>query len=383
MATPTVLQGVFWGSLLLLACAYAGYPLLIAALARTRGKSPPLAESQERPPVSVVLCVHNEASRIARRLANLRATDYPADRLEIIVISDGSTDDTVAAAQATNTRDLQVIELAERRGKPAALNTGIAAARGEVVVLADARQEFASDTIPHLVRHFADPSVGAVSGALEIAPAASGVAGGVDAYWRIERALRAAEARWDSCIGCTGAVYALRRELFEPLPEDTLIDDVVVPMRIAVRGKRVLFDPAAIAHDPQTLEPERESIRKQRTLAGNFQMLFRHPGWLLPWRNRLWWQLAAHKYLRLAGPPLLLALFATNAALLDLPAYRWLFWGQCAFHGCALLGLAFRRLRLPVFTLPAGFVFLNLMIVSGLWYYLRGSHRHGWKRAAS
>lgn len=143
----------------------------------------------------------------------------------------------------------------------------------------------------------------------------------------------------------------------------------------------MLFDPEARAFDPQTLEPERERIRKRRTLAGNFQMLFRYPGWLLPWRNRLWWQLIAHKYLRLAAPFLLALLFASNAALRDEPLYRALFIGQCGFYLAALLGLALPRLRLV--SLPAAFVFLNWMTLAGLWHYLRGTRQPGWQAAKS
>ena len=205
------------------------------------------------------------------------------------------------------------------------------------------------------------------------------VGAGVDTYWRLEKAIRFYESELDSCIGCTGAVYAIRRDLFEPIPSDTILDDVVIPMQIAMRGFRIVFDPAAVAYDPQPLEPRLERIRKQRTLAGNFQMLARHPRWLLPWRNRLWWQLISHKYLRLLAPFLLLAVLLANSALLEVSLYRFLFFGQCIFYICALIGLIFSSLRAVCFSLPAGFVFLNWMTLTGLWHYVRGTHRQGWQ----
>jgi cellulose synthase/poly-beta-1,6-N-acetylglucosamine synthase-like glycosyltransferase len=235
-----------------------------------------------------------------------------------------------------------------------------------------------------LAAHFADPQVGAVSGALEIERAASGLGSAVETYWRQEKELRAAEAKWDSCIGCTGAVYAIRRALFTPIPDDTLLDDVVIPMQIAVCGHRVLHDPVALAFDPQPLGPAAERVRKRRTLAGNFQMFFRYPAWLFPWRNRLWWQLISHKYLRIFAPALLALVLLANLALLASPFYRAIFVMQCACYTFAALGLAWPGLRSRVFTLPAGFVLLNASAVAGFLHFLRGgTGLQGWERSTA
>jgi len=160
-----------------------------------------------------------------------------------------------------------------------------------------------------------------------------------------------------------------------------LLDDVVIPMLIATQGFRVVFEPEAVAFDPQTLEPEREKIRKRRTLAGNYQMLFRNWRWLLPWRNRLWWMLISHKYLRLAAPLFLLLMFAANFFLIEQPVYRALFFGQCLFYFMAICGLIFSTKRLWLFSIPAGFVFLNWMALSGLWHYFRQPSRTAWEKA--
>ncbi len=370
---------VFWITLALLVFTYAGYPLLIAMLARLRLRPAGWNSSVAfQPRVKVLIVAHNEASRIAARVENLLASDYPPEKLSVLVVSDGSTDDTADRVRALENPRVRVITLPERNGKPAGLNAGVAADDSEIVVFTDARQTFAPGTVAILASRFADPQVGAVSGELEIAAAQSSTGTGVDAYWKIERFLRAREAEWDSCIGCTGACYAIRRELFTPLPADTILDDVVVPMRIAISGYRVLHEPAARAFDPQTLEPAAEARRKRRTLAGNFQILFRHPSWLIPWRNRLWWQLAAHKYLRLAGPVLLAGALASSAVLAAHPFYRAALLLQAAFYLLAGAGMA-TPLRTPILSLPAGFVFLNLAVVRAFWHYLTAEAPARWQ----
>lgn len=393
-----LLQVAFWLCGGLLFYTFAGYHLLMWALARLRRKAPapPVAETRALPDLSVVLVVYNEAERLVPRLENLLTTTYPRDKLELLVVSDGSTDATVAEFEnwlghlpAERKVAARILARGERRGKSACLNAGIEAARGTIVAFADARQSFAPETLEHLVAAFLHtPRAGAVSGSLEIAASGGGAAGGVDIYWRLEKLLRHSESQLDSAIGCTGAVYAIRKELYQATPEDTLVEDVVIPMRIAQRGNgwRVLFVPAAVAWDPQTLSPERERRRKQRTLAGNFQMLLRYPGWLLPWRNRLWWQLVSHKYLRLGGPLFLAGMLGSCGLLALLPVglpaplqllYRLLLAGQLAFYALAALGLAWPGLRVKPVSLAAGFLFLNLQVLEGLGYLLR-RRQAGW-----
>jgi cellulose synthase/poly-beta-1,6-N-acetylglucosamine synthase-like glycosyltransferase len=378
MCSSELAAVVFWFCLVWLALTFAGYAMLVELAARLWPR-PCVRQESHTPPLSVVLVVHNEGARVRSRVENLLSADYPADRLEVVVVSDGSTDDTLAEARAAGGGRVREVVLATRGGKAPGINAGVAAARGEVVVFADARQRFAPDTLRRLASWFADARVGAVSGDLEIAAAASGAGGGVDAYWRLERRIRAAESRLDSCIGCTGAVYAIRRSLFTELPADTWLDDVVIPMRIAVQGHRVQHDVQARAHDPQALEPEREQVRKQRTLAGNFQMLFRYPAWLLPWRNRLWWQLAAHKYARLTAPAALAGALGMAAILAPRhPFYALCLAGQAAAYGLAAVALLKPRWRSRWLAWPAGFVFLNWMTVRGMWYYLRPPKQVGW-----
>jgi cellulose synthase/poly-beta-1,6-N-acetylglucosamine synthase-like glycosyltransferase len=377
MDQTDLLQLVFWLSLLALGYTFIGYPVVIALLSWTWPK-PGLKRRLETPPsVSVVLAAGNEEERIVARLENLLASDYPRERLEIVVVSDGSTDRTAQMVSGFAERGVRLVRMGDRSGKAACLNAGVPLAKGEIVVLCDARQRFAPETIAELVANFDDGRVGAVSGELFIESAESGVGGGVDLYWKLEKFIRESEARFSSVIGATGAVYAIRRNLFEPLPVDTLLDDVVIPMRIALRGYRVGFDPSAPAYDPQTTDPVREKRRKLRTLAGNFQMLFRYPGWLAPWRTGLWWQVLSHKYSRVIAPVFMAAMLVSNALLVGISIYRWIFAAQCGFYLLALLGALLPGVKIRLLSIPSGFVFLNLMSVGGFWNYARGVYRHG------
>ncbi|MGV3754514.1 MAG: glycosyltransferase [Verrucomicrobiota bacterium] len=375
------METIFWLSAAVLFFAFAGYALLIECWRQCVKREGTDSFPDLRCRVTVVLVVANEGKRVVARIENLFASQMAADLLEVVVVSDGSTDDTVPLVQkmAQTENRLKLVEIRERLGKANGLNQGVAAAQGDIIVFADARQSFAPDTIPLLVKALADPRMGAVSGRLVIGGGGSAAGQGMGSYWSMETRLRASEAKIDSCIGCTGAVCAIRRELYGPIPADTLLDDVVVPMLISLQGYRVLYEPAALAHDPQDLDPAKEQLRKRRTLAGNFQMLFRYPGWLLPWRNRLWFQLAAHKYLRLAGPLLLLLVLVSSAALQHTTFYAICFWSQVALYLLAMFGLAMPGLKWKVFSLPAGFLFLNWMIVRGLLHYLSGPGTGAWE----
>jgi cellulose synthase/poly-beta-1,6-N-acetylglucosamine synthase-like glycosyltransferase len=368
-------EWIFWLSFGFVAYTFVGYPVVIGVFSWTF--SNPASKGKRQPPVSVVLVAFNEAGRIRERIENLLASDYPSDRLEIVVVTDGSTDETPDMVRAFENRNVKLIAQAERSGKAACLNEGVPAAGGEIIVFCDARQRFAPETIANLVANFGDPRFGAVSGELFIESSTSSVGGGVDIYWKLEKFIRESEARMSSVVGATGAVYAIRRELFRPIPPDTLLDDVVIPMQIAMAGYRVGFDPTAPAFDPQTTDPARERRRKLRTLAGNFQMLFRHPAWLMPWRTGIWWQVVSHKYTRIAAPVFMLAMFLANGLLVDKAWYGLIFQGQCGFYLLAILGALLPGIRLKLFSIPAGFVFLNLMTVGGFWNYLRGAYDQG------
>lgn len=362
----------------LLFYTYVGYPFLLLILAYLFDR--PIQKSPAHfPRVSVILVARNEEALIEARLRNLTTADYPPDLLEIVLVSDGSTDETNRKALALNLPFLHLIEMPQPSGKTACLNAGIIAATGEILIFADTRQNFDPAAIRELAANFADPAVGAVSGNLSIAPAAAAIGAGVGHYWIFEKIIRHAESSLDSAIGCTGAIYAMRHSLAHPLPPDTILDDVILPMQAALAGYRIIFDPTAQAFDPLPQEPTIENRRKERTLAGNFQMLFRYPSWLLPWKNRLCWQLLSHKYLRLLSPLLLIVLLALTTSLLPSPFFIACLLIQVAFYSLAILGGLIPLARTPLLTAPAAFLFLNIMVVRGFFRYLGRSYSRGWK----
>lgn len=367
------LEIIFWASAVFLVFTYVGYPLALAALAALR--RPTFVGDDTTPKVTVVIAAYNEADCIRQKIDNLLASDYPSDAMDIIVASDGSTDATVANADGAHSPRVRTIAFAERCGKASVLNHVIPEARGDIVVLADARQRFDSGALRALVRHFANPQVGAVGGELiliDTQAKGSEVVHGVSAYWRYEKFIRRNESRIDSTVGVSGAIYALRRELFEPIPTDTILDDVLIPMRVVARGYRVLLESTARAYDRTAPTADAEYRRKVRTLAGNFQ-LFARERWLLnPMRNRLWLQTFAHKFCRLLGPFALAMAFVASALLSHDAVYAVLFGAQVLFYAGAVVGLMIRdhHHKSMIFNLPYTFCLLNWATVVGLTRWL-------------
>lgn len=362
-----VSSAVYWSSLAVIGYTYAGYPLLVYALSRLRPRATRAAEIE--PTVSVVLAAHDESAHLRAKIESLLALDYLADKLEIIVVSDGSTDatDEIVASYADRGVILERIE--RPSGKPTALNRGVARARGELILFCDARQQVSRGALRALVRLFADPDVGAASGELHM-PGARGP--GV--YWRYEAFIRARESKVDSLVGATGALYAIRRKLYRMLPEDSLVDDMFTPLQIALRGYRVVFEPGAALYDVEA-SPAGEFARKARTLAGNFQLLGHLPRVLHPLRNRLFFQFVSHKLMRLVCPFALAGLLASNVVLVltfapGWPLYVLTLAGQIGAYALALRGATAGERAGKLARVSHTFAVLNLAAVEGLRRFL-------------
>ena len=296
-----------------------GYPLAVFALARRR-PGPAIRKASITPSVTAVVAVRNGAAWLGAKLESLLAQDHPAASLSVLVVSDGSTDETVPIARAFAARDPRVAVLeVPRGGKAAALNAAVAHAPGEVLVLTDVRQPLAPDCVRALVASFADDTVGAVSGELRIRD--SGGAYSVPStYWRLETALRHALARVDSTLGVTGPIYAIRKRLVRPIPPGLILDDMYLPLGAFFAGYRLVSEPAAVAWD-EPMDVATEFRRKVRTLAGNYQLLRFEPRLLVPWRNRMFWHYLSYKIGRLLLPHLLIVLFVASIFLP--PPLRW------------------------------------------------------------
>ena len=374
---------VFWISAAAIIYTYAGYPLIIWLAARIRPRA--VKKADITPFVSVVVACHNEAANIGSKISNLLESDYPPERLEIVVVSDGSTDLTRAVVEAHASDRLRLIAYAPQRGKADALNLGVAITKGDIIVFADARQQFERSAIRELARNFAEETVGAVSGELTL-KAGPSLVEAVGLYWRYEKSIRRSEGLACSVIGATGAIYAIRRELWKPLPPATILDDVFTPMQIAMVGRRVVFDESARAYD--TVAPSREFARKVRTLTGNYQLCQLMPRLLLP-TSLLILRFYSHKLLRLAAPLFLLSVLAANVAIVlgDAAGPRLLFFEtslamQLLFYAgviiAALMPKNSRRVRF--LSVAYTFSMMNLAAVVGLVCFILGK-RDVWQRA--
>jgi biofilm PGA synthesis N-glycosyltransferase PgaC len=374
------MTALFWISALIVGYVYVGYPCLLAVWARIADRRPRRARFQDGawPSISIVVAARNEAARLPARVANLLDQHYPGRR-EIIVVSDGSTDFPERALAPFGTA-IRLIDVPSG-GKPLALNAGVAASTGDLLVFADARQQFAAGALTALVRNFADPSVGGVTGELvldaEHSAVDTKVGDGIGLYWTYEKWLRRNESRVWSVLGATGAIYAMRRECWTNLPAATLLDDVLAPMRAVLNGCRMIFEAEAIAYDRASVDAATESRRKRRTLAGNYQILAQEPRLLLPVVNPVWVQYMSHKVGRLIVPWALVGLFVSTVVLArESVLYAPVLFAHGIFYGLALAGALFQareRFARVAFT----FVMLNVSAVAGLAALRRG--REVWR----
>lgn len=371
---------VLAASLATLAWTYAGYPLLM--LARARFAPCPTRRCAWQPRVTVCMAVHDGAAFVEAKLRGLLEHDYPVDRLDVVVVSDGSTDGTNALLRRFAGPRVRVIEGAARRGKTACLAEAIAAASGEVLVFTDVRQRLAPGSVQALCDALATGELAAVGGVLQLEDAA-GYALSVDAYWRYETALRGAEAATGSVVGVSGALYAVRRADMPVPPPGIVLDDLWVPMRIAARGGRIGLEPSAVAFDRASPNAATEAARKRRTLAGNWQLIVDCPALLLPGAHPLAWRFLSHKALRLLGPALLAAALVANLALIGTARWAHLLLAlQLSAYGLALAGLGWPSLRalLPV-KLASAFLEMNAYAALGFLDFLRGQDAHLWRSA--
>ena len=340
------MKWVFWMSATFIAYTYLGYPLWLWI--RSRWCRKPVRSGPYIPFLSIIMIVRNEEKVLPRKLRNLLDLNYPDESLEIVMVSDGSTDSTnqILSEHTANPR-VRVILNPQQQGKAAGLNAAMSSVRGEIVVFTDARQQIEPDAIRVLVENFADPEIGCASGELMLGDPETGEAEqGMGMYWRIEKAVRELESAVGSVVGATGAIYGVRRKLLVNVPDEAILDDVYIPMHVVRRGARVIFDPRARAWDSPDQGTAQEFTRKVRTLSGNYQLLQLAP-WLLTSANPLRFQFVSHKVLRLVVP---FALLATLLASFLTPGvfYRGAVILQLAFYTLSFLGLAHFLRRGPL-----------------------------------
>jgi cellulose synthase/poly-beta-1,6-N-acetylglucosamine synthase-like glycosyltransferase len=363
-STKSAVEFLFWTLVLAVTWCFAGYPLYIIALARFRPR-PIRPATPFWPSVTVIVAIRNERDNLPRRLANLLAQEYPPERLDIVVVCNGSVDgsEEIARQWVRSEPRVRVLTSPAERGKAGALSMAAAHTAAEVILFADARQTFARDAVARIVEPFSDPDVGAVTGRLEVRRADVASVEGVRMYWGLESRLRDAEGRSGSVIGATGAIYGIRRSLFPDMPPNLILDDVYIPLRIAMLGHRVVMAPRAVAFDVPSSDQKAEYARKRRTMVGNIQLIGVIPGLLSPFRNPLFMRFVSHKLLRLLTPFCFVALLFLSA-LLPGWAYRLFFAAELGFY---LLGVVGLWVGVAALSVPAAFVLMQAAILSAVW----------------
>ncbi len=387
-----ITEYILWACLLLIAHTYFLYPVALFCiyalsqmwrdwkyLTGRRNRRVSSLSPEQVPGVTLIVPAYNEQAHLPAKIANLHQIDYPRGKLEVLFISDGSTDDTNAILEEVGDPLVQTVLLPVRSGKVNALNFGVARARHELLVFSDASTLFAPDAVKKLVRHFGDPKVGVVCGALQFQRTAeSQQTEGV--YWKYESMLRLMEARLGATLTASGALYALRRQCFCPLALDTVIEDFVIPMNARKLGYRVVYDPEAVATEFAASSVAGEFTRRVRIAVGSFRSL----GQLarISLRSPTCLAFFSHKLLRWVMPFLLIGLLTSNVFLLGRPAYRFLLAGQLLFYLWALVGFVFReRMRKVRYALVGYFLLaMSMAFLVGFLRFLAGREEATWQQ---
>ena len=370
----------FWGSLGALVYVYALYPLLLSLLRLVARR--PITVSDFEPSVCLFIAANDEAAVIGAKLDNALSLDYPADKLQVVVVSDGSVDGTDDIVRGYAPR-VRLIARSPRQGKITAINHGLESVTSDIVVFSDANTFLKRDAVRALVRNFASDEVGCVSGDVTLVGDRALLAKSEDLYYRYERWIQHAESDIGSMIGADGALYAIRRSLFVPRPEDTILDDMAIPMSIVRAGGRVVFEPAARAQEPGVESAMEEFSRKTRVVAGAMQFLARNDSSVPLSAPQVILSLVSHKALRWMSPAFALVLFVTSLMLTgsgDFHQYRAVWVISSAIMGFGMLGLLPGLRRVPLVGLSHYLCLVQAAAAVGFLRGLSGRQSVLWRR---
>lgn len=369
---------IFWISLGVLAYVYIGYPALLTMLTRVLKR--PVRRSPQEPSVTLFVAANDEASVIEAKLLNSLALDYPPDRLEIVVASDGSVDETNAIVSRFAPR-VRLLAFSQRRGKIACIIEGIQSVTSEIVVFSDANAFLERDAVRALVANFGDEQVGAVSGDVALTGERAALARSEDLYYKYERWVQAAESEVGSTIGVDGALYALRRDLFAAPAADTILDDMAIPMAVVRAGRRVVFEPAAQAHEQGSATAREEFSRKSRVIAGAVQFLARRDSAVPLGSVQVIFSLVSHKALRWLSPVFATAALFTSVALApSSPGYAAAALAQAGLLAIGLAGCAPALRRFGIVALAHYFCLVHTAATVGFLRGLSGRQSVLWRR---
>ncbi len=377
-------QALFWAALALLVYVHFAYPGALA-LVSSLIRAAPTTETNDSPPsLSLIIAAYNEERVIAGKLENTLALHYPADKLQIILVSDGSTDRTVEVASSYASKGVEVIQLPTNIGKARAQNQAVGIARGEILVFTDAEALLDSDAARRLVQQLQTDEVGCVVGRVQYTNQdRTCVSEGESAYWRYELSLRQTESSLGMLAMASGSIMAVRRALFQPL-DPAVSEDFVLPMALAMRGHKTVYEPTAVARIPLfQVQPRAMLQTRARTITLDTRGLFLCRAILNPFRYPLYsWGLISHKLLRWLVPYFLIALFAVNLLLIDQPFYRFTLAAQIVCYALAGLGHFWQRTgrKPPRFLgIPFSFCLVNAAAAVGVARFLMGKKSGRWE----
>jgi cellulose synthase/poly-beta-1,6-N-acetylglucosamine synthase-like glycosyltransferase len=374
---------LFWTAIFLIIYTYMGFPLLIVLRGFFGSRPYKRAELTALPSVSIVISAYNEASTIAQKLDNMLSLDYPRGNLEIVIASDGSTDGTDILVERYKEHGVKLLTL-PHYGKSAALNAAVTLSKGEILVFSDANSMYKSDAIQELVKPFADPTVGGVAGnqiyKTEISGGSSG--DGERAYWNFDRTLKLFQSKSGNTLAATGAIYAIRRSLFRPIP-DGVSDDFVTSTSVIAQGYRLVFAPDAIAYEPVAATNRIEFGRKVRVSIRSWRAFIYMRELLNPFRYGFYSiQFFSHKILRYLVVFPLLMLFLVSPFLWRTGyIYQMAAIAQVAFYSFALLGFWLNETRfgqIKMFAIPFYFCMVNAAALVATIGVLRGREIKHW-----
>ena len=378
----STLESIFWVSFLLLGYVYVFYPFLIDLLSRLFDRK--YVSKEIQPPVSIIITAYNEEKHIGRKIDNTLALDYPKERMEIIVGSDGSTDKTCEIARSYESQGVKLLAFPENRGKTMVQNDCARAARFDIIVFMDASSLCEPGSLRNLVAPFADARVGCVAGKVAFVQSRENLtteSQGI--YWKYEQVLKRAESRLGSLVGVDGPLYAIRKERYVELRRD-IISDLITPLLVIRDGYAVVYEPGAITYEEATIRPGDELSTRRRIVARGLLALLRYPELFNPWkRPMLAFQIVSHKILRwFAG--LYFILMLISSVLLS-PRFFYLLTGAAmvVFLMLAWKGLKSQDYPRRVFAVPYYFALVNWAALLGILDYLRGKRVISWKPVRS
>ena len=377
----------FWISSIVLFYVYFGYPILILFLSKLLPK--PFAKFSEEelqdgsllPAISIFIPAYNEEPVIEKKIRNTLDLDYPKDKIEIIVASDGSDDKTVEIANLYSDK-IQLMAYDVREGKTGLINKTIPKLKGEIIIFSDASAMLAVNALKELISPFKDPKIGSVSGLYILRDATStSRAEGEGFYWHYETFLKTNESTFYSILGAHGALYALRKSLFRALPPKAINDDYILPMYGVQQKRRAVYEPNAVAVEEGTTSVLGEMKRRIRISVGNFQQLFLLRKLLNPFRGRIAFEFLSHKFLRSFSFLLMIILFISNI-FIPTTGFRIFFLLQIFFYLLGLSGVIFfknKRMSLLI-TVPSYLVIINYAAFIGLFKYIFNTQKVTWEK---